>query len=58
MVFGRMSAKDERLNFLVLTAGGDSYVRTHRWTPPDDGKVTFKAIYSNTKDGTAIGVKE
>ena len=56
MVFGRMSAKDESLNFVVLM-GGDSYLRTYRWTPPDAGKVVFKAVYQNNHDGTAVGVK-
>lgn len=56
MVFGRMSAKDERLNFVVL-AGGDSYVRTYGWTAPADGQVTFHAVYLNKKNGAEIGVK-
>jgi hypothetical protein len=56
IVFGRMAAKDERLNFVVLM-GGDSYARTYRWTPPDDGQVTFQAVYLNKKNGTEIGLK-
>ena len=56
LMFARSSAKDERLNFVVLM-GGDSYVRTYRWTPPDEGQVTFKAVYRNTKKGEEIGVK-
>jgi hypothetical protein len=56
LVFGRMSAKDERLNFVVLM-GGDNYVRTYRWTPPDEGQVTFQAIYLNKRNGAQIGVK-
>jgi hypothetical protein len=56
MVFGRMSAKDERLNYVVLM-GGDSYARTYRWTPPDSGQVSFRAVYLNRKNGEEIGVK-
>ena len=56
MVFGRMSAKDERLNFVVL-AGGDSYVRTYEWTAPAGGQVTFQAVYLNKNNGAEIGVK-
>ena len=56
IVFGRMSAKDERLNFVVLM-GDDCYARTYRWTPPDSGQVSFRAVYSNRKNGEEIGVK-
>jgi len=56
VVFGRMSAKDERLNFVVLMQR-DSYVRTYRWTAPDDGQVTFQAVYLNKKYDAGIGVK-
>jgi len=56
LMFGRSSVKDERLNFVVLM-GGDSYVRTYRWMAPDEGQVTFKAVYRNTKKGEEIGVK-
>jgi len=53
---GRMSAKDERLNFVVLM-GGDSYARTYRWMAPGEGQVTFKAVYLNKRNGAEIGVK-
>jgi hypothetical protein len=56
LMFARSSARDERLNFVVLM-GDDSYVRTYRWTPPDEGQVTFRAVYLNTKNGEEIGVK-
>jgi len=56
LLFGRMSAKDERLNFVVLT-GGDSYVRTYRWRAPDEGQVAFRAIYLNKRNGADIGVQ-
>ena len=50
LVHGRMSAKDERLNYVVLMAG-DSYARTYSWTPPAEGTVTFQATYHNTING-------
>lgn len=55
LVHGRMSAKDERLNYVVLMAG-DSYARTYSWTPPAEGTVTFEATYRNTINGREIGV--
>ena len=56
MTFGRMGAKDERLNFVVLMAD-DCYARTYSWTPLAEGTVTFEATYRNRNDGTDIGVK-
>ena len=50
MVFGRMSAKNESLNYIVLM-GGDYYGRTYRWTPPASGTVTFHAAYQNKETG-------
>jgi hypothetical protein len=50
MVFGRMSAKEETLNYVVLM-GGDYYGRTYRWTPPASGVVTVHASYNNKHAG-------
>lgn len=55
VVHGRMCAKDERLNYVVLM-GGDSYCRTYSWTAPDIGHVSFQAVYLNEKNGKDIGV--
>jgi hypothetical protein len=49
-MFGRASAKDEALNYVVLM-GGDYYGRTYRWTPPTSGVVTFHASYQNKEAG-------
>jgi hypothetical protein len=56
LCFGRSSARDERLNFVVLMPG-DSYARTYSWKPPDEGTVRFRATYSNKRKGEDIGVK-
>ena len=56
LCFGRSSASDERLNFVVLMPG-DCYARTYSWKPPDEGTVTFRATYRNERKGEEIGVK-
>lgn len=50
MMFGRASAKQEGLNYVVLM-GGDYYGRTYSWTPPTSGAVTFHAAYQNKATG-------
>lgn len=56
MIYGRLRAKDERLNYVVLT-GGDVYGRNYAWTPPAIGAVKFAATYENAHDGRELNVK-
>lgn len=55
MSFGRIKAKDERLNYVVLMSD-ELYGRTFAWTPPALGEATFDAVYRNTKNGEEIGI--
>ena len=50
MTFGRASAKEDALNYVVLM-GGDYYGATYNWTPPASGEVTFHATYQNKEAG-------